>query len=45
MPYRWGCTLIAYRKDRVERWGGTPVSDWGDLLQPRLQVRWNFLLN
>ncbi|GFR49954.1 hypothetical protein Agub_g12062, partial [Astrephomene gubernaculifera] len=28
-PYRWGCTLIAYRRDRLLRRGGRPVLDWG----------------
>ncbi|PNH05673.1 hypothetical protein TSOC_008056, partial [Tetrabaena socialis] len=35
----WGCTLIAYRRDRLLRRGGTPVLDWGDLLQPALAGR------
>ncbi|KAG2428034.1 hypothetical protein HXX76_012019 [Chlamydomonas incerta] len=38
-PYRWGCTLVAYRRDRLLRRGGSPVLDWSDLLQPALQGR------
>ncbi|GLC41238.1 hypothetical protein PLESTB_001084100 [Pleodorina starrii] len=38
-PYRWGCTLIAYRRDRLLRRGGSPVLDWSDLLQPALEGR------
>lgn len=30
---RWGCTLVAYRKDRLLRRGGRPILDWADLLQ------------
>jgi len=39
VPYRWGCTLILYRKDRWARWGGLPITDWDDLLHPGLQGR------
>ncbi|GIL68080.1 hypothetical protein Vafri_21393 [Volvox africanus] len=38
-PYRWGCTLIAYRRDRLLRRGGDPILDWSDLLQPSLAGR------
>ena len=24
-PYRWGCSLVAYRPDRLLRWGGQPL--------------------
>lgn len=37
-PYRWGTTVIAYRKDKFERLGWTP-SDWGDLWRPELTRR------
>ncbi|KAF5832125.1 hypothetical protein DUNSADRAFT_12136 [Dunaliella salina] len=37
--YRWGATLIAYRKDRLLRRGGHIILDWADLLQPQLQGR------
>ncbi|KAG2487410.1 hypothetical protein HYH03_013979 [Edaphochlamys debaryana] len=38
-PYRWGATLVAYRRDRLLRRGGTPLLDWSDLLQPSLKGR------
>jgi hypothetical protein len=34
---RWGATLIACRQDRLLRRGGSPVTDWADLLQPALK--------
>eukprot|EP00232_Nephroselmis_pyriformis_P021149 CAMPEP_0182853104 /NCGR_PEP_ID=MMETSP0034_2-20130328/522_1 /TAXON_ID=156128 /ORGANISM="Nephroselmis pyriformis, Strain CCMP717" /LENGTH=479 /DNA_ID=CAMNT_0024983855 /DNA_START=319 /DNA_END=1754 /DNA_ORIENTATION=- len=39
-PYRWGSTLIAYRKDRPT---GGPVADWEDLWRPELTGRVSFL--
>ncbi len=36
---RWGATLIAYRRDRLEARGGHAVRDWCDLLQPQLEGR------
>jgi spermidine/putrescine-binding protein len=36
-PYRWGATLVAYKKDFLLRRGGRPVRDWSDLLQPQLR--------
>uniref|UniRef100_A0A7S0RPJ7 Uncharacterized protein n=1 Tax=Chlamydomonas leiostraca TaxID=1034604 RepID=A0A7S0RPJ7_9CHLO len=38
-PYRWGCTVVAYRRDRLESRGGRQISDWSDLLQPKLEGR------
>ncbi|GIL81389.1 hypothetical protein Vretimale_1058 [Volvox reticuliferus] len=38
-PYRWGCTLIAYRRDRLLHRGGDPIIDWSDILQPALAGR------
>ncbi|ACO61924.1 ATP-binding cassette superfamily [Micromonas commoda] len=40
VPYRWGCTLIAYRKDKLpaslrER----PPRDWDDLWRPEFKRR------
>lgn len=35
-PYRWGSTVIAYRRDQFKRLGWTP-SDWSDLWRPELQ--------
>jgi len=37
-PYRWGTTVIAYRKDKFERLGWIP-SDWDALWQPELTRR------
>lgn len=35
-PYRWGATVIAYRKDKFKQLGWTP-SDWSDLWRPELR--------
>lgn len=37
-PYRWGTTLIAYRRDKFKELGWTP-SDWGDLWREDLRQR------
>lgn len=37
-PYRWGTTVLVYRRDRVDRMGG-PLTDWGDLWRPQLAGR------
>jgi hypothetical protein len=34
VPYRWGCYLIAYRKDKIPR-GLPPPTDWPDLFRPQ----------
>lgn len=36
-PYRWGCAVVAYRKDKLLHYGGRHIQDWGDLLQPKLK--------
>jgi putative spermidine/putrescine transport system substrate-binding protein len=41
-PYRWGTTLIAYRKDKFKRLGWIP-SDWGDLWRSQLRRRISLL--
>ncbi|HEY9846590.1 MAG TPA: extracellular solute-binding protein, partial [Candidatus Caenarcaniphilales bacterium] len=41
-PYRWGTTMIAYRKDKFKRLGWTPT-DWQDLWRPELQRRISLL--
>jgi len=38
-PYRWGCTMVAFRKDKL----AFPISDWSDLLQPALKNRVAFI--
>ncbi len=38
-PLRWGCALIAYRADKLERWGSAAPRDWAGLLSPRLTGR------
>ena len=43
VPYRWGCTVIVYRKDRVARWGNTRISDWDDLLSSKLKHKIAFM--
>lgn len=35
IPYRWGCTVVVYRKDRI-RSAKMLLSDWDDLLRPEL---------
>lgn len=35
-PYRWGMTVIAYRKDKFKQLGWTP-KDWRDLWRPELE--------
>ncbi|KAK9817763.1 hypothetical protein WJX72_001828 [[Myrmecia] bisecta] len=42
-PYRWGCTLVAYNNDKLVKWGGVPITDWSDLLQPRLKGKIAFM--
>lgn len=36
-PYRWGSTLIIYRRDRFSQNGIAAPKDWADLWQPALQ--------
>lgn len=43
VPYRWGCTLVAFNTDKLCRRGGVAIHDWSDLLQPRLKGRVAFL--
>jgi putative spermidine/putrescine transport system substrate-binding protein len=37
-PYRWGTTMIAYRKDKFKSLGWQP-KDWSDLWRPELKGR------
>jgi putative spermidine/putrescine transport system substrate-binding protein len=41
-PYRWGATLIAYRKDKFKELGWTPT-DWSDLWRPELKNKVSLL--
>lgn len=41
-PYRWGTTVIAYRKDKFKQLGWTP-SDWSDLWRSQLSRRISLL--
>jgi spermidine/putrescine-binding protein len=45
VPYRWGCTVIVYRKDRLRRRDkeGEGIRDWDDLLRPSLRRRIAFM--
>lgn len=38
-PYRWGSTVIAYRRDKFESNGWKPPTDWGDLWREELRDR------
>ena len=41
-PYRWGCTVIAYRRDKLEPLN-VEIKDWQDLLQTELRDRISLL--
>lgn len=41
-PYRWGCTVIAYRPDKFAKLGWTPT-DWSDLWREELRDRISLL--
>jgi putative spermidine/putrescine transport system substrate-binding protein len=41
-PYRWGMTVIAYRKDKFKALGWQPT-DWTDLWKPELKQRFSLL--
>jgi putative spermidine/putrescine transport system substrate-binding protein len=41
-PYRWGATVIGYRKDKFRDLGWTPT-DWQDLWKPELRDRFSLL--
>ncbi|MEL6929950.1 MAG: substrate-binding domain-containing protein [Cyanobacteria bacterium J06600_6] len=41
-PYRWGCTVIAYRRDKLGSLNIT-LKDWEDLWQPELNDRFSLL--
>lgn len=39
-PYRWGMTLLAYRRDKFKPLGWTP-EDWSDLWRPEIKHRFS----
>ncbi len=39
-PYRWGMTVLAYRRDKFKSLGWTPT-DWSDLWRPELKNRFS----
>ncbi len=41
-PYRWGSTVIVYRRDKFQELGWTPT-DWGDLWRNELRDRISLL--
>ena len=41
-PYRWGCTMIAYRNDKFKALGWQPT-DWHDLWNEELKHRFSLL--
>jgi putative spermidine/putrescine transport system substrate-binding protein len=44
-PYRWGYTMIVYRKDLFEQQGLAPPTDWADLWRQDLQGKVSLLDN
>ncbi|HAZ46364.1 MAG TPA: polyamine ABC transporter substrate-binding protein [Cyanobacteria bacterium UBA11369] len=42
-PYRWGSTVIAYRRDKFESAGLKPPTDWSDLWREELRSRISLL--
>jgi putative spermidine/putrescine transport system substrate-binding protein len=42
-PYRWGATVIAYRRDLFAQHGLKPPTDWADLFQTGLKGRISLL--
>ncbi|XP_057821400.2 uncharacterized protein LOC131034065 isoform X2 [Cryptomeria japonica] len=36
-PYRWGCMVVAYRKDKFVKHNIPPIKDWDDLWRPELE--------
>jgi putative spermidine/putrescine transport system substrate-binding protein len=39
LPYRWGYTVMVYRRDRLERAQIKPPTDWADLWNPGLRQK------
>jgi putative spermidine/putrescine transport system substrate-binding protein len=42
VPYRWGSTVIVYRRDKFQQLGWEPT-DWGDLWKPEVRSRVSLL--
>lgn len=42
-PFRWGTTVIVYRRDQFARNGWNPPRDWDDLWRPELRDRISLL--
>lgn len=38
-PYRWGCMVIAYKKNKFQKHNLAPIEDWADLWRPELAGR------
>ncbi|KAI9083837.1 hypothetical protein K1719_034095 [Acacia pycnantha] len=38
-PYRWGCMVIAYKKNKFQKYNLAPIEDWADLWRPELAGR------
>uniref|UniRef100_A0A1D1XD17 Putrescine-binding periplasmic protein n=1 Tax=Anthurium amnicola TaxID=1678845 RepID=A0A1D1XD17_9ARAE len=36
-PYRWGCMVIAYKKNKFVKHNLAPIEDWDDLWRPELR--------
>ncbi|KAK3273929.1 hypothetical protein CYMTET_17859 [Cymbomonas tetramitiformis] len=39
VPYRWGCTMFAYRQDKLKQRRIAPPTDWADLWRPEFRGR------
>ncbi|KAJ7558367.1 hypothetical protein O6H91_04G036000 [Diphasiastrum complanatum] len=39
VPYRWGCTVIAYRKDKFAKANLSSIKDWRDIWRPELAAK------
>uniref|UniRef100_A0A5B7C2B1 Putrescine-binding periplasmic protein-related n=1 Tax=Davidia involucrata TaxID=16924 RepID=A0A5B7C2B1_DAVIN len=35
-PYRWGCMVISYKKNKFQKHNLAPIEDWADLWRPEL---------
>ncbi|XP_010540693.1 PREDICTED: uncharacterized protein LOC104814375 isoform X2 [Tarenaya hassleriana] len=39
VPYRWGCMVIAYKRNKFQNRKLAPIEDWADLWRPELAGR------